>query len=60
MARNFGGDRRVVWADLSDLLDLQNIEMTFDGMHLNPTPTPRSRPRWSSQSSRPRGAGIQE
>ncbi len=32
----FAGDRRVVYADLSDLLDLQDTTVTFDGMHLNP------------------------
>ena len=36
MARTFGGDRRVAYADLSHLLDLQNVDMTFDGMHLKP------------------------
>lgn len=36
VARAFGGDRRVVYADLSNLLDLQDTTVTFDGMHLKP------------------------
>ena len=32
----FAGDRRVVYADLSNLLDMQDTTLTFDGMHLNP------------------------
>jgi hypothetical protein len=36
IARVFGGDRRVVWTDLSQLLDLNNVDVTFDGMHLKP------------------------
>jgi hypothetical protein len=32
----FAGDQRVVYADLSDLLDMQDTTVTFDGMHLNP------------------------
>jgi hypothetical protein len=36
MARVFGDDRAVVWADLSDLLDLTDPNVTFDAMHLNP------------------------
>lgn len=36
MARIFGGDRRVVWADLSNQVDLRSIDVTFDAMHLKP------------------------
>jgi hypothetical protein len=36
MARNFGGDTRVVWADLSRLVDLTSVDVTFDAMHLKP------------------------
>lgn len=36
ISRTFGGDPKVVWADLSNLLDLRNPNITFDGMHLNP------------------------
>lgn len=36
MTTTFAGDRRVVYADLSDLLDLQDTTVTFDGMHLTP------------------------
>ena len=36
LARVFGGDPAVVWADLSDLLDLRDPQVTFDSMHLNP------------------------
>ena len=36
MARHFGADRRVAWADFSRLLDLHSTEVTFDGMHLTP------------------------
>ncbi len=36
IARVFGGEPRVVWADFSQLLDLTNIDVTFDGMHLKP------------------------
>jgi hypothetical protein len=36
LARNFGGDQRVAWADFSTLLDLQSVEVTFDAMHLKP------------------------
>ncbi len=32
----FAGDRRMVYADLSNLLDMQDTTVTFDGMHLNP------------------------
>jgi hypothetical protein len=32
----FASDRRVVYADLSDLLDMHDTTVTFDGMHLNP------------------------
>lgn len=34
--RVFAGERRVTYVALSDLLDLQNGDVTFDGMHLNP------------------------
>lgn len=36
VTRVFGGEPRVVWADFSRLLDLTNIDVTFDGMHLKP------------------------
>ena len=36
MARVFGGDQRVAFADLSRLLDLNDVANTFDGMHLKP------------------------
>lgn len=36
VTRIFAGDRRVIYAAFSDLLDLQNGDLTFDGMHLNP------------------------
>jgi hypothetical protein len=36
MARTFSGDRGVVWADLSGLIDLTNVAATFDSMHLTP------------------------
>jgi hypothetical protein len=36
MARVFGAEPRVAWADLSRLIDLRDVEMTFDGMHLKP------------------------
>jgi hypothetical protein len=36
MSRVFGGDKQVVWADLSTLLDLTDPNVTFDAMHLNP------------------------
>jgi lysophospholipase L1-like esterase len=36
IARNFAGEKRVVFADLSHALDLTDPNLTFDGMHLNP------------------------
>ena len=36
MTQTFGGDRRVVFADLSDLVDLRSTDVTFDAMHLKP------------------------
>jgi hypothetical protein len=36
IARNFGQERRVAWADFSTLVDLTSVEATFDGMHLKP------------------------
>jgi hypothetical protein len=36
IARVFGTDPQVVRADLSQLIDLTNVEVTFDGMHLKP------------------------
>jgi hypothetical protein len=36
LQRNFSGDQGVVWADLSDLVDLTTPNITFDAMHLNP------------------------
>jgi hypothetical protein len=36
IGRVFGADPQVVRVDLSQLLDLTNVEFTFDGMHLKP------------------------
>jgi hypothetical protein len=36
ISRAFGGDPRVVRADFAQLIDLSNVDMTFDGMHLKP------------------------
>ncbi|MEO8679336.1 MAG: SGNH/GDSL hydrolase family protein [Vicinamibacterales bacterium] len=36
VARVYGGDHRVVWADLSGVVDVNNPGASFDGMHLNP------------------------
>ena len=36
LARVFAGEPRVVAADLSQLLDLTDVEVTFDAMHLKP------------------------
>lgn len=36
IARAFANEPRVVWADLSQLIDLTNPDLTFDGMHLSP------------------------
>lgn len=36
LSRNFGADPKVVRADLSQLLDLHDADVTFDGMHLKP------------------------
>ena len=36
IARIFGSEKRVVFADLSHALDLNDPNITFDGMHLNP------------------------
>jgi len=36
IARVFGADRQVVRADFSQLVDLTDINVTFDGMHLKP------------------------
>ena len=36
LARVFGSNPQVVRADLSQLIDLTNVEVTFDGMHLKP------------------------
>ena len=36
MQREFGGEPRVAWADCSKVIDLNNVEFTFDGMHLKP------------------------
>ena len=36
IARVFANDGRVLWADLSELVDLKSVEVTFDGMHLKP------------------------
>ena len=36
IARVFGGDKRVAWADLSALVDLTDVDNTFDAMHLKP------------------------
>jgi len=34
--RTFGGDAAVIWADLSDAVDLSIPNTTFDAMHLTP------------------------
>ena len=36
MARVFGGEPRVVYADFAKAIDLTDVTKTFDGMHLNP------------------------
>ncbi|HJU44275.1 MAG TPA: SGNH/GDSL hydrolase family protein [Vicinamibacterales bacterium] len=36
MAREFGGEPRVAFADCSGVIDLNNVDYTFDGMHLKP------------------------
>jgi len=36
LGRVFGTDPQVVRADLSQLIDLTNVDVTFDGMHLKP------------------------
>jgi hypothetical protein len=36
MSRIFGNDPLVVWADLSQLVDLNSVDVTFDSMHLKP------------------------
>ena len=36
MARVFGNEPHVSYADLSDLVDLTSVDVTFDGMHLKP------------------------
>jgi hypothetical protein len=36
IARVFGNDERVAWADLSQLVDLNSVDVTFDAMHLKP------------------------
>jgi hypothetical protein len=36
IARVFANEPRVVWADFSQLIDLTNVDLTFDGMHLSP------------------------
>jgi len=36
IARVFGADRQVVRAAFSQLVDLTDINVTFDGMHLKP------------------------
>ena len=36
ISRVFGGEKRVVFADLSRAIDLTDPNITFDGMHLNP------------------------
>ena len=34
--RQFGGEPRVAWADCSTVVDLTDVDVTFDGMHLKP------------------------
>jgi hypothetical protein len=36
IARVFGNEHRVAWADLSKAVDLTDVQMAFDGMHLTP------------------------
>lgn len=36
IARQFGSEPAVSWADLSQLVDLHDTDVTFDGMHLKP------------------------
>jgi len=36
MTRIFGSDPNVVWADLSHVVDLKDVDVTFDSMHLKP------------------------
>jgi hypothetical protein len=36
MARVFGSEPRVSYADMSDVVDLTSVDVTFDGMHLKP------------------------
>jgi GDSL-like lipase/acylhydrolase family protein len=36
VAREFSGEPRVAWADYSTLVDLRDVDVTFDGMHLKP------------------------
>jgi GDSL-like Lipase/Acylhydrolase family len=36
IARMFGNEPRVAWADASKLIDLADPQLTFDGMHLSP------------------------
>lgn len=39
--RLFGREPRVAWADFSTLIDLTNVDATFDGMHLSPSANAR-------------------
>jgi hypothetical protein len=34
--RNFSNDKGVVWADMSNVVDLHDVDVTFDAMHLKP------------------------
>lgn len=34
--KNFASERRVVWADMSQTVDLKDPQVTFDAMHLTP------------------------
>ena len=36
IARQFGQEPKVAWADFSALVDLKDPQLTFDGMHLSP------------------------
>jgi hypothetical protein len=36
VARVFGNEPRVAWADFSELVDLHSTDVTFDSMHLKP------------------------
>jgi hypothetical protein len=37
LEQNFASDKGVVWADMSSVVDLHSVDVTFDAMHLKPT-----------------------